>query len=131
LLPHAGVRVEGVGELLAAFVGDFIGPCGGAEEGDAEGVACCVVAVLGVVEDGKALLGVAQVGPAHGGDFELGFLPGVVAGGGALDGAVGDLVGGFGASGGEKRLRRTWVSCQSISFVTEVGSVEERSVNNF
>ena len=36
-----------------------------------------------------------------GGDFELGFLPGVVAGGGALDGAVGDLVGGFVAGGGE------------------------------
>ena len=101
LLPGAGVGVEGVGEVLAAFVGDFVGPGGGAEEGDAEGVAGCVVAVLGVVEDGEALLGVAEVGPAHGGDFELGFLPGVVAGGGALDGAVGDLVGGFGAGGGE------------------------------
>ena len=96
LLPGAGVRVEGVAELLAAFVGDFVGPGGGAEEGEAEGVACGVVAVLGVVEDGEALLGVAEVGPAHGGDFELGFLPGVVAGGGALDGAVGDFVGGLG-----------------------------------
>ena len=48
------------------------------------------------------MLGVAEVGPALGGDFELGFLPGVVAGGGALDGAVGDFVGGFGCGGGER-----------------------------
>src|SRR5580700_8043437 len=44
---------------------------------------------------------VAEVGPAHGRDFELGFLPGVVAAGGALDGAVGNFVGGFGAGGCE------------------------------
>src|SRR5216683_5580819 len=43
LFPGAGVWVEGVGELLAAFVGDFVGPGGGAEEGDAEGVALGVV----------------------------------------------------------------------------------------
>jgi hypothetical protein len=44
----------------------------------------------------------AEVGPAEGGDFELGFLPGVGAEGGALDVAVGDLVGGLGAGGGER-----------------------------
>jgi hypothetical protein len=44
---------------------------------------------------------IAEVGPAEGGDFELGALPRVIAGGGALDVAVGDLVGGLGAGGGE------------------------------
>ncbi len=58
-----------------------VGPGGGAEEGEAEGVALGVVAVLGVVEEGEAVFGVAEVGPALGGNFELGFLPGVVAGG--------------------------------------------------
>ena len=47
LLPGAGVRVEGVAEVLAALVGDFVGPGGGAEEGEAEGVAGGVVAVFG------------------------------------------------------------------------------------
>ncbi len=44
---------------------------------------------------------VAEVGPALGGDFEFCFLPRVVAEGGAFDGAVGDLVGGFRAGCGE------------------------------
>ena len=101
LLPGAGVGVEGVAELLVAAVGVGIGPGGGAEEGEAEGVAYGVVAELGVVEEGEALFCVAEVGPALGGDFELGFFPGVVARGGAFDGAVGDLVGGFRAGCGE------------------------------
>jgi hypothetical protein len=96
LLPCACVRIEGVDEVLVAAVGIGIGPGGRAEEGDAEGVAFGVVTVLGVVEDGEALMLVAEVGPAHGGDFELGFLPGVIAGSGALDRAEGDFVGSFG-----------------------------------
>ena len=47
LLPGAGVRVEGVAEVLVALVGDFVRPGGGAEEGEAEGVALGVVAVFG------------------------------------------------------------------------------------
>ena len=100
VFPGAGVGVELVGEVLGAAVGVGVRPDGRAEEGEAEDVAGGVVAVLAVVEEGEALLRVAEVGPAEGGDFELGFLPGVVAGGGALDGAVGDLVGGLGAGGG-------------------------------
>ena len=56
LLPGAGVGVEGVGEVLGTAVGVGVGPGGGAEEGKAEGVAEGVVGVLGVVEDGEALL---------------------------------------------------------------------------
>ncbi len=41
-----------------------------------------------------------KVGPAHGGDFELCFFPRVVAGGGPVDGAVGDFVGGKRPVGG-------------------------------
>ena len=75
LFPGAGVRVEGVTELLAAFVRDLVGPGCGAEEREAEGIALGVVAEFDVVEEGEAVCGVAQVGPALGGDFEFGFLP--------------------------------------------------------
>ena len=50
----------------------------------------------------EAVLAVAKIGPAHGGYFELRLLPGVVAGGGAVDGAVGNFVGGEGAAGCER-----------------------------
>ena len=43
-----------------------------------------------------------EVGPALRGHFELGLLPTIVAGGGAVDGAVGDFVGGERARGGER-----------------------------
>ena len=48
------------------------------------------------------MLAVAQVGPALRGHFKLRLLPTVVAGGGALDGAIGDFVGGEGARGGKR-----------------------------
>ena len=87
---------------VPAAVGDFIGPGGRAEEGETEGVALGVVAIFGIVQEGEALLCIAEVSPAHGGNFELGFLPGVVARCGTFDGAVGNFIGGFGAGGGER-----------------------------
>jgi len=69
---------------------------------------------------GEAVLAVAEVGPAQGGDFELGLLPGVAAGGGALDVAVGDIVGGHGACGGE------WEGC----LEEDVGLVPVDVVND-
>ena len=102
LLPGAGVRVKRVGEVLMALVGVGVRPGGRTQERDAERVADGVVAVLRVVEDGEAGGGVAEVGPAECGDFELGFLERVVAGSGALDGAVRDFVGGFGTGVGER-----------------------------
>ncbi len=96
------MRVEGVLEVLMAHVGVCVRPLGRAQKGEAKEVADGVVAVLGVVDDGEAVLAVAEIGPAHGGYFELRFLPGVVAGGGAVDGAVGDFVGGEGAAGCER-----------------------------
>jgi len=51
LLPCAGVRVEGVAEVLVAAVGFGVGPGGGAQEGEAKDVACGVVAVFGFVEE--------------------------------------------------------------------------------
>ena len=121
LLPGAGVRVEGVAEVLLAAVGVGVGRGGRAQQGEAEDAAFVVVAVLGVVEDGEAsCLASPRSAQLQRGDFELGLLPGVVAKRGALDGAEGDLVGGLVALCGEGKaaLRRTWVSCQSTSLPT-------------
>ena len=49
------------------------------------------------------MLAVAQVGPAHGGNFKLRLLPTVVAGGRPINGSVRNFVGGKGAGGGERK----------------------------
>ena len=59
VFPGAGVRVELVDEVLGAAVGVGVGPGGRAEEGEAEDVACRVVAVLAVVEEREALVLIA------------------------------------------------------------------------
>ena len=64
-LPRAGVRVDLIGEVLRAAVGVGVGPGGRAQQGEAEGVAEGVVAVLAVVEDGDARGAVAEIGPAE------------------------------------------------------------------
>jgi hypothetical protein len=49
--------------------------------------------------------GAGEIGPAHGRNLKLSLLPTVVARGGAVDGAVGDFVGGK-AAGCRKRKGR-------------------------
>ena len=99
VFPRAGVRIERVVEVVVAHVGFSVGPLGRAQQRDADGVAGGVVPILGVVKDAEAMHAVAarragKIGPAHGGDFELGLFPRVIACGWPVDGAVGNLVGG-------------------------------------
>jgi len=62
-----------------AHVGVGVGPLGRAQQRKPQLVARGVVAELRLVDEAEAVLAVAQVGPAHGGNFKLRLLPTVVA----------------------------------------------------
>src|SRR5215472_2667073 len=78
---------------MPSSVGERIRPLRCAQERKADHASLDVVAVLRPVQEADPIALLGEVGPALGGDFELGFFPTVVEFRGAPERAVGDLVG--------------------------------------
>src|ERR1700751_3672601 len=123
--PVAGMWVKGVAEVVGAAVGFGMGPGGRAPERESKNAFLCVVTVLGFVDKSEAMSSVAEVGPTQSWDFELGFLPAVVASGGTVDCAVRNLVGGVGAGGDEwNRGLQQDVGFVPVDVVGDVDTIE-------
>src|ERR1700732_363346 len=92
LLPVTGVRIERVAEVVMPPVGMRIWFYAGTQQRDAHDTPLRIVAILRVVDQAKAMLAVAEIGPTYRRNFELRIFPAIVACGGPLNGSIGNLV---------------------------------------
>src|SRR5208337_2946111 len=132
LPPIAGMRIKRVAEVMVSAISLRVGPHRRTEKREAQHITLIVIAKLGFVDETKAVLPIAKVGPALRRNFELGLFPTVVARSGAFDAAERNFVSGMAAGCGQRESgleqNVSLVPVDVVNDVNLIGSSVERDV---